>query len=354
MEEDYYQVLGVSRNADLTQIKKQYRKLALKWHPDKNPGNDEAEHKFKVISEAYATLSDPKTRELYDKYGKDYEKYAEGNIHFSAEEIFRNFFGNSGGIFESFFNQHRGPKKTRSVQHTLVVTLEDIYNGKQCNLKVTRDRRCDNCNATGSIDQRHYSCQHCDGNGVQIQLQHLGPMMMQSTVLCQSCQGSGTMIPKDMCCSSCKGHGIKPNTKILQFNLPRGVAENESFVFQGESDEHPDPDIQPGDIVIRVRSSNHALFRRQDNDLFIHKKISLVEALTGYSFDLPRLDNKTMIKIKINEIISPGKVEIIRGEGLYNSKTKTKGDLKVQFEVIFPNSLSEKVKKQLQGILPTC
>jgi len=321
MTKNYYQILGVQRDASDADIKKAYRKAALKWHPDKNPDNKEAaEQKFKDVSEAYQVLSDSEKRAIYDQYGEDGLKQGvpeagfQGGFHFDpgqAEDIFSQFFGSSnpfasmfgGGVGGAQFGgmgnggggmpgmRHaRGPKKAPPVQQSLYCTLEELFTGCTKKLKITRRR----LNADGQTTRQE--------------------------------------------------------EKVITIDVRPGWKSGTKITFEKEGDEGPG--IIPADIVFILAAKPHPRFERLANDIVFKSRISLKQALTGCTVHIQTLDNRKLA-IPINEVVSPGYRKVVRGEGMPLSKSpSTRGNLIIKFDVSFPSQLTEKQKNQIRETLP--
>eukprot|EP01027_Heterolobosea_sp_BB2_P013230 GEZU01019091.1.p1 GENE.GEZU01019091.1~~GEZU01019091.1.p1 ORF type:complete len:282 (+),score=93.20 GEZU01019091.1:153-998(+) len=281
MGTDFYSVLGVPKDASADDIKKAYRKLAIKYHPDKNKEPDAAE-KFKEISHAYEVLSDPEKRQIYDKYGEEGLQGGGMNFH-SAEDIFSQFFGGGGGIFGSFFGGGGGarePKKGKDVVHAINVSLEDLYMGTTKKIRITRMKKCNECLGRGTKGgAAAATCSRCKGTGVQTTVRQLGPgfiQQMQST--CELCNGEGKTIKKEDQCPECKGKRLVEEKKEVEIHITPGMVEGEKIVFEEQANDTPSPDSVAGDIVIVIKQKPHDVFQRipsQPDNLFITKKIKL-------------------------------------------------------------------------------
>ena len=350
-ETGYYDLLGVKPNATPDELKKSYRKLALKYHPDKNPDTDSAE-KFKLISQAYEVLSDAKKRETYDKGGEQALKeggLSEGGFS-SPMDIFEMFFGGGGGG-----GRRRAPNKGKDVIHQMSVTLEDLYNGSVRKLALQKNVICDKCAGKGGKEGAVQKCTTCRGSGTQVILNQLGAGMYQQIhASCRDCQGQGEKInPKDMC-KTCQGRKIVHERKILEVHIDKGMEDGQKITFYGEGDQSPG--LEPGDIVIILEEREHSTFRRKDMDLYLKMDISLTEALCGFKRTIKTLDNRTLvITSHPGDTIKPYAVKCVLNEGMPMYKNPfEKGRLIVQFNVKFPENGEIDVNKlgDLEKILP--
>ncbi|XP_016783198.1 dnaJ homolog subfamily A member 4 isoform X2 [Pan troglodytes] len=310
-ETQYYDILGVKPSASPEEIKKAYRKLALKYHPDKNP--DEGE-KFKLISQAYEVLSDPKKRDVYDQGGEQAIKEGgSGSPSFSSPmDIFDMFFGGGG----------RMARERRGV------------GGKK-----------------GSVEK----CPLCKGRGMQIHIQQIGPgMVQQIQTVCIECKGQGERInPKDRC-ESCSGAKVIREKKIIEVHVEKGMKDGQKILFHGEGDQ--EPELEPGDVIIVLDQKDHSVFQRRGHDLIMKMKIQLSEALCGFKKTIKTLDNRILvITSKAGEVIKHGDLRCVRDEGMPIYKAPLeKGILIIQFLVIFPEKhwLSLEKLPQLEALLP--
>jgi len=333
--QEYYDILGVAKDATPAQIKKAYRKLAIKNHPDKG-GDPE---KFKKISVAYDTLSDPEKKELYDKYGKEGVEQGGGGAR-NADDIFSMFFGGGGGGGR----RERGPRKGKDVVHPLKVSLDDIYNGKVVKISVNRQRMkypkgMDSASAIRT-------CDACDGRGFVVQIRRMGPMIQQVQQPCTKCGGTGKIVAK----------GVKQvkERKILEVPIDKGVKNGKKIKFDGESDEHPG--LMPGDVIFVVQEKAHPIFKRKGADMLMQKEINICEALCGTKFLVKQLDGRELlISTEPGKVIKPGEIMCIDDEGLpYEGNPYTKGKLFIHFEVKFPvnGSLTPQQMQVLESVLP--
>lgn len=348
----FYELLGVAKNASVEDIRKAYKKLALKYHPDRNPGDESAQEKFKDIAYAYEVLSDSEKREIYDRYGEEGLKGGGGG-GFSGDpfDIFSHFFGGGGRRAE----RPRGPQKGQDVVHPLKVSLEELYNGATRKIRVTRTRICSGCKGTGATKpDAVVNCTGCKGTGRKVYIHQMAPgFVQQVSQSCPDCNGLGKSIDEKFKCKPCSGKKVVSDQKTLEVNIIQGMSNNQKIVFEGEADERPG--VLPGDIIFIVQQKDHPTFERRGNNLYMKKKINLSEALTGVEFKVTHLDNRPLIvRNKKNTVIRPGQVMQISGEGMpIYRNPMSKGSLLVEFDIEFPEKIPPKFLEQLQQILPS-
>ncbi|HXG14400.1 MAG TPA: molecular chaperone DnaJ [Candidatus Nitrosotenuis sp.] len=354
---DYYEVLGVSKSDSADTIKSQYRKLALKFHPDRNKSPEAAEH-FKEISEAYAVLSDPEKRKLYDQYGhaglegrystEDIFQGARGNF----DDIFSNFgFGGFDSIFESLFGRGGfggfARQRGADILYETSVTLEDVFRGKRLDIEVKKNVDCGDCNGSGCAPgTKQETCPGCRGQGQVRITRNMGFSTFVTVQPCTKCHGEGKFIPKP--CSTCKGTGKTKGTKKLSFDIPPGI-DNGDYVISGEGESIPHG--SSGDLIVRIRVKPHPLFKRDGADIFYDAKISIADAALGATIEVPTLEKTE--KIKVEEGTQPNAIVKLKGKGLPYSNARGRGDQYVRLVVEVPTKLSKQQKELLQKLRQT-
>lgn len=331
-ETKLYDILGVTPEASQAEIKKAYRKMALKYHPDKNP--DEPE-KFKEISAAFEVLSDEKKKSLYDKHGEQGLKEGAGGEFHSPFDIFDMFFG--GGR-----RRQPGEKaKGKDTVHQLKVSLEELYNGTTRQLAVQKNVICDGCNGIGGKEGSVQKCDNCNGSGVDVKLRQIGPGMVQQIQQpCRECNQTGEKIKEKDRCKKCNGKKVLKERKVLECNISPGMKDGQKIKFEQEGDQAPG--IEPGDIIIILDEKEHDVFKRNGTDLRMTMNIELADALCGFTKIVKTLDKETRY-IKIvsapGEVIRPNKPKCVEDEGMpFQSRNYQKGRLIITFEINFPQN----------------
>ncbi|KAG6588253.1 DnaJ protein-like protein, partial [Cucurbita argyrosperma subsp. sororia] len=346
----YYEILGVSKNASQDDLKKAYKKAAIKNHPDKG-GDPE---KFKELAQAYEVLSNPEKREIYDQYGEDAlkEGMGGGGGH-DPFDIFQSFFGGSpfgGGGSSRGRRQRRG----EDVVKPLKVSLEDLYLGTTKKLSLSRNVLCSKCKGKGSKSGDSMNCSGCQGTGMKVTIRHLGPSMIQQMQQpCNECKGTGETISDKDRCPQCKGEKVVQEKKVLEVIVEKGMQNGQKIKFPGEADEAPDS--VTGDVVFVIQQKDHPRFKRKGDDLFVEHTLSLIEALCGFQFALTHLDGRQLlIKTNPGEVVKPDSFKAINDEGMpVYQRPFMKGKLYIHFSVDFPESLSAEQMKALEAVLPS-
>jgi len=359
---DYYEVLGVSKDTQLNEIKSQYRKLALKFHPDRNKSSEAAEH-FKEISEAYAVLSDTKKRSLYDQHG-----HAGVDGRYSTEDIFRgagaNFddifsdlFGGrgrrtSGGfdsIFENLFGGRSqgfggfGRQRGSDMLYETTVSLEDVLNGKRMELDLQKNVDCPDCNGSGCFPGTSKTkCSDCNGQGQVRISRNMGFSTFVTVQPCRKCSGQGMMIEKP--CKKCKSGKVK-GTKHISFELPAGI-DNGDYVISGEGESVSDG--VNGDLIIRVNVQPHPKFKRDGRDIFYDTQLSIMDASLGKNLEVPTLEGFS--KISVEPGSQPNTIIKLKGKGLSGRGLRGRGDQYVRLVVNIPKKLSKHQKDLLKEL----
>lgn len=347
--ETFYKTLGIAKEASASEIKKAYRKSAIKHHPDK--GGDEA--MFKECQKAYEVLSDPEKRELYDQHGEEGLENG-GPSHGGMADIFDMFGGGGGG------RRRQGggrPQKRRGedVRFPLKVSLQDLYNGMSKKLRLTKNVLCGKCSGTGSKTGVKVTCTTCRGHGVVMRVRQLGPgMVQQMQAQCPDCGGAGKIIKPGDECRPCNGKGVVKEKKTLEVVVDKGMKHGQKVTFQGEADQSPD--TVPGDVVVVLQQKEHENFRREGNHLFMKKEISLLDALRGVDFTVSHLDGRVLrIKTPSGQVVKPNQIKAVESEGMPQHRNPfQKGWLFIEFNVVFPedDDLNSSALEALSSVLP--
>ncbi|MTI17914.1 molecular chaperone DnaJ [Rhodobacteraceae bacterium RKSG542] len=342
---DYYDVLGVSRDADEKALKSAYRKLAMKFHPDRNPGDDEAEAKFKEVSEAYDTLKDGQKRAAYDRYG--HAAFENGGFGGGAQhghdfasamsDIFDEFFGGGGGRRGGAPGRERGA----DLRYNLEITLEEAYEGKSVEIEVPTSVTCEACTGTGAKKgTKPTTCSTCGGVGRVRAAQ--GFFTMERT--CPTCQGRGEIITDP--CDSCGGTGRTTQKRTLSVNIPAGIEDGTRIRLGGEGEAglRGGPS---GDLYIFLNIKPHEFFQRDGSDVFCRVPISMTTAALGGQFEVPSLDGGTA-RVKVPESTQTGKQFRLRGKGMPIMRSSQFGDMYIQVVVETPTKLTKRQRELLQ------
>jgi molecular chaperone DnaJ len=349
---DLYEVLGVSRDASVDEIKKAYRKMAIQYHPDKNPGDAEAEERFKEIAEAYAILSDQDKRARYDRFGHSATSGAGDFGGFSnIEDIFSAFGDIFGGGFGDIFGggsrrRRGGDNRGGDLQIRLRLSLEEIATGITKKIKVKKHIVCDVCTGTGSDkDSRPVQCPVCHGTGEirQVTQSLFGQMINVTT--CNRCNGRGSIISNP--CHKCHGEGRVSGQKNIEINIPAGVASGNYIPLKGEGNVGKN-NGPPGDLIVYIEEQKHPIFERVGNDVVMVLPVSYPQAVLGSNLEIPTLTGKA--KINIPAGTQAGKILRMRNKGIPNVHGAGIGDQLVQVQVYVPTRLSSEEKDKIKDL----
>ncbi|MGC9330378.1 MAG: molecular chaperone DnaJ [Bacteroidales bacterium] len=363
---DYYDILGVSRNATQDEIKKAYRKQALKYHPDKNPNDKEAERKFKEAAEAYEVLRDEQKRQRYDQFGHEGVKGSAGGFSgggMTFEDIFSRFgdifgdmgfggFENSGfgGGFGSSFGgrrQRQTVNKGSNIRVKVKLTLEEIAKGTTKKLKIKKHIKCSDCNGSGEKNGRSSgTCPTCHGSGVETHVTNTILGQMQQRTTCRSCGGTGSVIKEK--CPRCNGEGIIRGEEVVEVKIPPGMSEGVQLSVSGKGNAARRGGVN-GDLLVVVEEKEHPELVRDENDLLYNLFISIPEAVLGTTATIPTLEGK--VKVKIEPGTQSGKILRLRNKGIPNVQGYGKGDLLVKVNVYIPKIISKEEEKIFEKLL---
>jgi len=346
---DYYEVLGLQKGASDDEIKRAFRKLAIKYHPDKNPGDKEAENKFKEINEAYQVLSDPEKKARYDQFGT-----ADGAGFGGSGGGFGGFdfsdMGGFGDIFDSFFGggggsqRRNGPKRGADLEYSINLTFEEAVFGAKKEISITRSETCETCHGDGAEPgTSSKTCPHCNGSG-QVRVQRQTPLgSFVSTTTCDHCHGTGKVI--DTPCHTCKGKGkVRKNRKIT-VNIPAGVDTGNVMPLRGQG-EHGEKGGSPGDLYIKIRVMPSKEFKRKGNDIYVDAHISMASAALGVEIKVPTVDGDVSYTVPAGT--QSGTLFRLRGKGVPRVNSSGRGDQYVKVIVDIPKTLNEKQKEALK------
>ncbi|MEG1498042.1 MAG: molecular chaperone DnaJ [Bacteroidales bacterium] len=358
---DYYEILGVSKGATADELKKAYRQLALKYHPDRNPGNKEAEDKFKEAAEAYDVLSNADKRSRYDQFGHagmgaggGFGAQGDG---MSMDDIFSHFgdvfggaFGGGFGNFGGFGGGQGGGRrvmKGSNLRITVKLTLEEIASGVEKKVKVKKAVSCSACSGSGAANDRAYkTCETCHGKGQVIQNAQTIFGQMQSAVICPNCNGQGKIITEH--CKECGGQGIVQAEEVIAIRIPAGVEESMQLSLTGKGNAAPHGGI-PGDLLVLIQELPHEQFHRDHQNLHYTQYLNFVDAVMGTSIEVPTLSGKARIKIEAGT--PSGKLLRLRGKGFTDLQNRHgKGDMIIDINVWVPKVLNKEEKELLNKL----
>ncbi len=354
---DYYEVLGVDKGADDTAIKKAYRSLAKKYHPDMNPDDKEAEVKFKEVNEAYDVLSDADKRAKYDQYGHAAFDPAAGGAgggfgdFGDFGDIFSSFFGGGFGGFGGGGAQRNGPMRGDDIGARISVTFEEAAFGVKKDVSYNRVCRCPDCAGSGAAKGTSAeTCGKCRGSGQMRVMQRLGGMQFQSTTTCDNCRGKGKIIKNP--CNNCRGTGFIRISKKLEVSIPAGIDDGERIALRGQGNDGRNGG-SAGDLILQVAVKPHAIFERDGYNIYCEVPLPVTDAILGAEIEIPTLEGNT--KYNIPEGTQPGATFTVRGQGIpfINNKNR-RGDLIFRVNVEIPRALSDKQKEQVRAFAENC
>ena len=357
---DYYEVLGVDKSASADEIKKAYRKKAIQYHPDKNPGDKEAEEKFKEINEAYEVLSDETKRRNYDQFGHEgvngqgfggaggFGGQGFGGFDDIFGDIFGDMFG--GGFSGGSRQRRRGPERGADIKQRVNISFEEAAFGKKVQVKINRSEECDQCHGSGAKPgTSKNTCPTCHGSGQVQSVQRTPFGNIASTRTCSTCNGEGEVI--DSPCSKCHGKGSIRKTKTIEVDIPAGIDNGQMIKLggQGELGTRGGP---RGDLYIEVNVQSHPLFTRDGYDVYLEMPITFAQATLGDKIQVPTLDGK--VEYEVPEGTQTGTVFRLKGKGIPKLKSNVRGDQYVKVTVEIPKKLNEKQKELVREFAKEC
>lgn len=345
MSKDYYHILEVGKNATDGELKKAYRKLALQYHPDRNPGDKKAEEKFREISEAYQVLSDKQKRAQFDQFGRVFDENS-GQSGFSGgfdSSVFEEFFG---GAFGDFFgsarsgSQKKRPRKGSNIEYSIEIDLKEVLKGASKKIKIPKNSSCKRCDGTGAEPGSLSTCSRCNGTGQVVQRQ--GFFTLATT--CPACGGVGRII-KDKC-KECKGEGTIREYKTLDVKIPAGIEDGMTLRLsrEGNGGLNGGPS---GDLFVHIKVKEHEYFKREGRDVHLEVPISFIDAALGTTLNIPTLES--FEEIKVNAGTQPGEYITLKGKGLPDIQGYGIGNQKVKLNVMIPKQLNKKQREMLES-----
>lgn len=354
---DYYEVLGVDKSADEATLKKAYRSMAKKYHPDLHPGDKEAEKNFKEVNEAYDVLSDSDKRAKYDQYGHAAFDPASG----AGAGGFGGFgggFGDFGDIFSSFFGggfgggtqRRNGPTRGDDIGARISISFEEAAFGVKKEVSYNRIVRCPDCSGSGAAKgTQAETCGKCRGSGQMTVTQRLGGMQFQSQTTCDACRGKGKIIKNP--CNNCRGTGFIRITKKLEVSIPAGIDDGERIALRGQGNDGRNGGAS-GDLILQVMVKPHAIFERDGYNIYCEVPIPVTDAILGAEIEIPTLEGTE--KYTVPEGTQPGTRFTLRGKGIPYVNSTRRGDLIFVVNVEIPHSLTDAQKEQVKGFAMAC
>lgn len=356
---DYYDILGVAKGADAQEIKKAYRKQAMKYHPDRNPGDQESEEKFKEVSEAYEILSDENKRRNYDQFGHEgvngqggFGGQGFGGQGFGGfEDIFGDIFGDMfGGGFGGGRPRRRGPERGADIRQNVTISFEEAAFGKNISIKLNRSEECDECHGSGAKPgTSKKTCPTCNGSGEVRTVQRTPFGNVASSRPCTACEGEGEVVESP--CSKCSGKGSTRKVKTIEVDIPAGIDDGQMIKLSGQG-EIGSKGGPRGDLYIAVSIQPHPLFTREGNDIYFDMPITFVQATLGDEIEVPTLDGK--VKYTVPEGTQTGTVFRLREKGIPRLRGNTRGDQYIKVVVDTPKKLNDKQKDILREFAKEC
>lgn len=357
---DYYDILGVTRSSNADEIKKAYRKMAIKYHPDKNPGDKKSEDNFKEAAEAYEVLSNSDKKKRYDQYGHaggaaSANGGGHGGGNMNMDDIFNQFgdiFGGGGGSpFDSFFGgqqQSRGGRRVSrgsNLRIKVKLTLEEIAKGIEKKVKVNKQIICETCDGSGAKDKSSFhTCSTCNGSGAVRRVTNTILGQMQTTSTCPTCNGEGTEITAK--CTICHGEGLTRGEETISINIPAGVSEGMQLSMSGKGNAAARGGV-PGDLIILIEELAHETLKREGNNVIYDLHISFIDATIGSSVEVPTIDGKA--KIKIDPGTQGGKILRLKAKGIPEVNSYHRGDQLIYINIWTPKALSKDEREMLDS-----
>lgn len=352
---DYYEILGVDKSADESTIKKAYRKVAMQYHPDRNPGDKSAEEKFKEAAEAYEVLSNADKKARYDRYGHaGVDGMSGGGFSgggMNMEDIFSQFgdiFGDDGGPFSAFFGRQSGGRSTgqkgTNLRIKVALSLEEIESGVTKKIKVKKQTSCSSCSGSGAKDSSSVAtCRTCGGSGYVRQVRNTFMGQMQTTAVCPTCSGSGQSVTSN--CNTCKGEGRVMNEELIDIDIPAGVTEGIQLSMRGKGNAGKNGG-PAGDLLITIEEKPHDTLSRDQNNIVYDLFLNFADAALGTNVEVPTLSGK--VKVKIPPGTQAGKIFRLKGKGLPSIQQYGKGDQLINVNIWTPKDLSDEDVKILE------
>jgi molecular chaperone DnaJ len=351
---DYYEVLGVTKDASAEEIKKAYRKKAIQYHPDKNPGDKASEENFKEAAEAYEVLSNPEKKQRYDQFGHAGMGSGQGfsgqsmnmdDIFSMFGDIFGGHFGGFGGFGGSSRGHAQHVNRGQNLRVKVKLNLLEISKGAEKKIKVKKYVNCDTCHGTGAKDGSFSTCSTCHGSGQVTRISNTFLGQMQTTSVCPSCGGEGRMITNK--CTSCYGEGIIQGEEVISLNIPAGVAEGMQLSVNGKGNAARRGGVN-GDLIVLIEEEEHPELIRDENDLIYNLYLHIPDLVLGTTIEIPTVDGK--VKVKIDAGTQPEKILRLRGKGLPDVNGYRKGDILVKVHAWIPTRLTADEKKLFEKL----